>query len=152
MGWKLRTLTRLTGLTGLTGAIRFDDSSSSSLSSAVSDSQSGSPMSPGWCPAECGTCDELGNCLTCQNGLVLQSFECVDACMDGFYDSNGECFECPIECSHCNSKTVIHLISSVLRKLQSFKCSLKPTLEYFVCSSGVKILFNSKITPTKLIF
>ena len=137
MGWKLRALTRLTGLTGLTGAIRFDDSSSSSLSSAVSDSQSGSPMSPGWCPAECGKCDELGNCLTCQNGLVLQSFECVDACMDGFYDSNGECFECPIECSHCNSKTVIYFISSVFRKFHPFGCSSKPTLVDFVQSRGL---------------
>ena len=66
-------------------------------------------MSPEWCPDECGECNELGNCISCNDGLLLQSFECVEDCLDGFFKIGNTCSECPIECSECSSDTVNNL-------------------------------------------
>lgn len=104
MAWKARLLLKWTILSQANG-LRFDDSSSSA-DSLSADTLSPAVMSPAWCPDECSECDELGNCLACDNEYVLQSFECVESCMDGFFKSEFECVECPIECSHCTSETV----------------------------------------------
>ena len=93
MSWKWRFLRSLASVV----AIQFDEHASSSSSSL---------MSPAWCPTECSKCDELGSCLECKDDFILQSFECVESCMEGFFEDDVGCRECPIECSQCSSLTV----------------------------------------------
>ena len=58
------------------------------------------------CPTSCRTCDDLGSCLSCEPGSVLQNYECVEQCSDGLFERDGECHFCPINCDTCNSEHV----------------------------------------------
>ena len=62
------------------------------------------------CHDNCETCesepkdDNNQNCITCKSNFVLQGKNCVDKCIDGYYENNKKCEICDKSCKTCNTK------------------------------------------------
>jgi hypothetical protein len=58
------------------------------------------------CSLNCMECSET-QCLNCGNGKVLQDNQCIDRCLDGYVEQNGQCVACNIaNCSICDNVTL----------------------------------------------
>ncbi len=64
------------------------------------------------CYSSCKECDEESNdennqhCLSCQNNKFFQedNNNCIDKCLNGYYEENSSCKKCHKSCKTCNSE------------------------------------------------
>ena len=63
------------------------------------------------CYKKCESCygesndDNNQKCNSCKNNYVLQGENCVDKCLDGYFEKDKKCEICDISCKTCNSES-----------------------------------------------